>query len=190
MREYRGTLLLLGVLVVLGAAVYFLEIRGPGEAATAVDERPVVYALQPEDVARLAVRDGSTSVAFARDAAGTWQVSSPTAGPADTWQVESVVSGFATLHADRLVAEQVDDPAAYGLDNPAVEVTVSLSTGGEERLLIGAQNPRGTGFYARKATGEAVYLVSPSFASNARQLAAKPFPPTPAAAPSPQATPG
>jgi hypothetical protein len=190
MKEYRGTLLLLGALLALGAVVYLLEGRGPGETTPAADERPVVYNLNAGDVVGLTVRDGTTTTSLARDATGTWQVSAPTAGPADPWQAESLVSNLATLHADRLVAERVDDPAAYGLDRPTVEVATTLASGGEERLLIGAQNPRGTGFYARKANGEALYLVSSSFVSNARQLAAKPFPPTPVATPSPQATPG
>lgn len=184
MKDFRGAMLLLAVLAALAVAVFALEGRGPSSAATPTPQGPSVFALREDDVVGVRIRDGQRVAAFARDG-DKWIVAAPTTGPADEWRMASFITKVTKLQADRALTEP-EDPKALGLDQPTMEIVVALASG-EERLEIGAQNPRGTGHYARKAGSDQVYLIAASFVNDARSLASQPYPPTPAA--SPAATP-
>lgn len=58
--------------------------------------------------------------------------------------------------------QKIDDArdlSAYGLDNPAAEVTVTFSNDEKMKLLLGSDAPLGKGAYVRVEGDEEVYLI-------------------------------
>jgi hypothetical protein len=58
----------------------------------------------------------------------TWQVVKPVTFTADTETIDSVVAGLAALKAERFAAYPAKDLKPFGLDSPAAQVTLSLSS--------------------------------------------------------------
>lgn len=183
LRPYRGTLLLLLVLAALGAFVYFYEARGPAEAQNGEQEAQV-WSVAEEDIKGIELRDGEKSVSLARDADGAWQVVAPEQQPADEWAVTTLLWRIAHLNADRIVDDKIEDPAAYGLDTPRLELRLTLADGSQAVMYLGSENPRATGSYARREGADTLYLVNASLVSDLRKLVAEP----PKALPTPAAT--
>lgn len=179
MKTYRSTLVLLAVLAVLGAVVYAVEFRETDNAAAPADDLQI-WSVAEADIAAIMVVDAGTSVNLAKREGDVWVVTGEGDIPADEWKMSSVVGQSAQPHADRVVSETIDDPAAFGLEPVQSSLRLSLASGEEKELALGSRNPLGTGYYARR-TGEArLYLVSTSFVSTLKSLVSQPTPATPA----------
>ena len=185
MRTYRGTLVLLLLLLALGGFVYAYEFQGPGGEVKAQAQEAVVFALNESDITTIQVRDGDKSVALAKGDADTWRLTSPTEIDADAWTVTTILWRLAALNADRLLAPKIDDPAAYGLDKPSLELRMGLAGGSTEVLYLGSENPLGTGSYARKEGSDNLYLINAALVTDLRKLATEP----PVATPEPTVSP-
>jgi len=191
MKTYRGTLLLLAVLVVLGAFVYFYEVRG-AEGTKDQQQEAQIFSLTENDVRTIDVRADGKETTLARDDAGKWQLTAPEKAEADDLQVSSVLFRVAKLNADKIVADKIDDPAQYGLDKPQLELHLGLADGKQEALYVGNENPLGTGSYARKDGADQLYLLNASIVSDLRNVANEPpkVQPTPTPGPTSTPTPG
>ena len=55
------------------------------------------------------------------------------------------------LNADKVVEDKATDLKPYGLDNPALDVTITKKDGKTAELLIGDDTPTGSGTYAKLA---------------------------------------
>ena len=83
MATYRGTFVLLILLLALGGFLYAYEFRGPGGEVKAKEQEAVVFALKEADIQTVQVRDGDKTVALAKDDADKWRLTGPTAGDAE-----------------------------------------------------------------------------------------------------------
>lgn len=196
MKQYRATFLMLGVLVLLGAFVFFTESANQDGSAQGQQEELRVFNYDEDEIVRLTVRDGERTVEVVRgEDGGSWRLTQPEADEADEWKVSSVLWRIAKLDADRRLMDEVDEPAAYGLDAPQTEVTLGLKDGSQAELRFGAENSRQTGYYAVKETGGPLYLINASLVHDLRKLTAEPpkkptpTPPAPSPTVTPEATP-
>ena len=78
-----------------------------------------------------------------RDKSKQWQMRGP-----ETWRVDQdaasgVASAYTGLSYDRVVDEKPADLSAYGLQTPAVEMTVTTKDGKSRKLLMGDDTPTG-----------------------------------------------
>ncbi|GEM_PF-4465151 len=55
-----------------------------------------------------------------------WSMTRPVAGPADARTVGAVLGDLDSLHAERFLAEKLEDPATYGLDKPEATVVAEI----------------------------------------------------------------
>ncbi len=112
---------------------------------------------------------------------GRWTVVEPAPGEANRSRVENLLYGLAFLDAKRVKAEKAQSLAAYGLDAPRIQVTVSLksaetpkpgrpasSPAGQpaappalKTVLIGKELPEGDS-YAMIAGGERIFVLKGS----------------------------
>jgi hypothetical protein len=80
---------------------------------------------------------------------GNWQIREPVVLRADPFQVDNVVSQITSAHREK--SEMSSDLAQYGLDHPAVVITLKKGDA-EWRLNVGKQAP-GTGGVVYVSTG-------------------------------------
>lgn len=186
----RNTLILVVLLALLGAYVYFVEIKGEaGKEATPTPSAVQVFDLEEDEVTGLTVTGPEGTTRLRRDAGGEWQMEAPSQEPADDIRVGALSSTLARLSATRALTD-VTDLEPFGLAAPSWTVEVVLSSGETHRLQIGDQNPAGGSYYIKKEGDPAIYLVYASTVQSLQRLVTDPpYRPTPTATLPPPETP-
>ncbi|MCL4243985.1 MAG: DUF4340 domain-containing protein [Candidatus Dadabacteria bacterium] len=110
-----------------------------------------------EAVDRIVVRAGAFSVELRKEN-GRWvQSGAESPGPIDQKKVDEILDSFTGLEASEFVADETDDLAAYGLDEPVAEAGF-FGEGISETVFFGKRMDEDN-FYVKTSEGEAVYAV-------------------------------
>jgi hypothetical protein len=172
--NWKRNIFLLFVLILLAGWYYFYEIRGETQRTTrAIESSRVLPGAQVDDVQKFSTQrfvylpdaysdindsDRTYHIEIARSN-GRWTLISPVQADCDQETVDAVVSRFTHLQRGRVVMENPDSLALYGLDKPAFQVILECT----ERTMtctIGDENPRRDSFYALFNDDNAVCLIS------------------------------
>jgi len=182
--KFRNTAILLVILAILAGVAVWETRRGPaGESPQ--EKAKWVFTLGRDDVGELEVKDGDQSVYLARGSTGDWFIGAIGGSPADTARVNSLLDSLVNLKSTRVITNTSIGLAAFGLDNPPVQVRLGLTGGNKEVLLIGNKNPQETSYYAQRQGSPNVYLVSTWLVDDLKKLVSEP-PYQPTATPSPE----
>ncbi len=187
----RNTLVLVVLLALLGAYVYFFEIKGEGgKEATPTPSTVQVLDLEEDQVTGLTVTGPEGTTRLRREVGGEWQMQEPAQEPADDLRVSALSDSLARLSATRALTD-VGDLEPFGLAAPSWTVEITLASGETHRLQIGDQNPAGGSYYIKKEGDPTVYLVYASTVQGLQRLVSDPpYRPTPTPTlPPPEATP-
>jgi|GEM_PF-5096883 len=79
------------------------------------------------------VREDGIFFAAAKQEDDKWMLSKPVAGTAEASNVNSILWDLSSFDAKKIVAEQADDLAPYGLDKPRITATVTVKGGEEDK---------------------------------------------------------
>ncbi len=193
--SFRVTGIMLLVLVALGGVVWFSEFRDKGSAqATPADKaRPDIMKFDDKLTQKIEVTKTDQKISMDRpDDQSDWTLQ-PSGLPGDRVRISSVLFRLASLQATRQVADAPTDLAQYGLDQPSITTTVSLSDGTTYTLQTGGKGPNDQATYVQRAGDPAVYLVPNQLATDLERLISDPPiqrpTPTPAPIPSPEPSP-
>jgi len=179
--KLRGTLILVAILALLGAYVYFFELRKP--PAEKPSSTVIVLNIPAEDVTGIEVKSEDGESVIAREPGGEWRVLKPEEKEADQTRVNQVLKRLGPLKATRVLTDSVD-LAAFGLSEPRARITLKLRDGSERRLLVGEKNPAGTAYYVQVEGQKEVYLAYVSPINELKRLVTEPpYKPTPTPAP-------
>lgn len=161
MKGISKTWIVLGALAIVAAALLILELQGVLPRSSS-EEVEYVWDIETEQVAALRVTHNisGTVTAVERDAAGQWQVTEPSPGPADRTNCTTLVYYLSTLQVERAIEDPpAEEMEAYGLITPTYTVEVRLQDGDTLTLEVG--NSATSGYrYARRAGEETVLLVT------------------------------
>jgi Domain of unknown function (DUF4340) len=102
---------------------------------------------------------GSGGTVALRKTGGEWRISAPVAARGDFGAIEGLISRLQSAQMKAVVNEHASDLKAYGLDKPAVLVTIGLGSA-RAGLALGGKNDKGD-IYARDVTGDMVVSVAP-----------------------------
>lgn len=80
--------------------------------------------------------------------------------------INSAADNLANIYAARIMEQNQNDKAAYGLDKPSVYVDIILREGENYSLYIGDKAPDGSGYYATVTGDPKIYLVSAGVVNN------------------------
>jgi hypothetical protein len=153
----RTTAVLLGVMTVLVAYLWLVEVRPRGREPVAAPAEPALLSVSPDAVARIDLAESGRVVTAVRSD-GRW-----TDGTGRPWRddvVADLVGTLASLRPVMIVDEAPREPEEYGLGPGASRLAVA--TGGGRSVLvleIGERNPAGTGIYARRDGRPEVMLL-------------------------------
>jgi hypothetical protein len=156
----RNTLIMAIVALLLGAAVYFLEIRGAveREEAEAVADRLLRF--EATDVQRVTITRAEGSIALARGDDDTWRITAPHDLAADAGAVDGVLTRLESADHERLVEETPEDLTRFGLAEPQVSVALELADGTRHELAFGDGTPVGFNVFVKRGDGDAVYTAA------------------------------
>lgn len=180
----RNTLILLTALVLLGAFVYFVEIRGQ----KAPPEEPPFMEFAIPDAARFRVetREGLRMVSTRRGKGSEWEMEEPYQAEGDSARLEGALVRLSTVKPGRVLTETAVSFAPFGLDDPWLTVEVKLQDGSVHSLEVGDQTPDQASYYARRDGERAVLLMESATVAQLKGLiSAPPEKPTPVPTPVP-----
>ena len=160
--KIRGLLVALGLMVLLGGVIWYSSrSHKGGESTEKANATPAILTLKEADIARVEIarQTGETTV-IEKDGSGTWKITAPTPYPVDRDAVSSLLAALATVASDKIVDEKAGDVSQYGLNPPAVAVTVRTKDGKTKKVLFGESTAIGSGFYATAQGDARVYTVA------------------------------
>jgi hypothetical protein len=93
--------------------------------------------------------------------AGKWKLVHPLQTEADENKVSQILSRMSSAQVTKFVAEEVDDPKAYGLDQPSYELRLTLAENDAQKVMqFGKKTP--DAYYAHDPARPQVFLVDSS----------------------------
>lgn len=151
--KFKTTLILLVIFVVLLAAVFFLELKVPGEE----DTEGKLVSLSPDDVEKIVFKPDGQTLQFQRNGED-WMITSPLEAKADKYEVDRLADDFSDLKIERIVEETPADLEKYGIPQKEVELYYE---GREDpvRILIGMENSLDNTFFAKRSDEARVVLI-------------------------------
>jgi hypothetical protein len=100
-----------------------------------------------------------------------WEVTGPFTVSAPAAVVDRLVKALSEPRCLTYRAHEAPDLAPFGLDKPAVRVTVTSKDNPSHTLLVGAETPDGLGRFGKLASGPGVFVIEDSLAQAADQSA-------------------
>ncbi len=159
----RHTAVLALIAALLGAFIYFYEIRGGAERTAAEAKRNQLWPeIEADQITSLSVttvhgvqvdlvREGEGEGAGAR-----WQITSPIDFPASSSAVDAMLAGLAELSSEKRV--QGDDLAAFGLGPDAASISF-VANGAPRTVRLGGSAPVGGERYVLLDDASDIVLV-------------------------------
>ena len=153
MMRYKGTLILLILVILLGLYLSLIEL--PSQKAKQQEEERAQTLLQfePHDAIAISLiypnRQTDREILLEKETEEKWQIVKPIMAQADQNEVETLISSLKSMKMERVVEDKAQDLKIYGLEDPEVRVSLKLKDH-EEHLLLGDQAPVGATVYAKK----------------------------------------
>ncbi|MGA7343247.1 MAG: DUF4340 domain-containing protein, partial [Terracidiphilus sp.] len=161
--KFRGLIIAVVVLLVLGGLLYWSSHRKPSLEIpdTRASAAPSILSLDRGAITGLTLTGkDSAPGALKKSNSDQWQITAPKAWNADQDAVSGVLSTLSSLNADRVVEDKTQDLKQYGLDEPAETIVVTEKNGKEHKLLLGDGTPAGGDVYAMLAGDPRVFTIA------------------------------
>lgn len=158
MRGLRSLLVLLVIAAGFGAYLYFVEAkRDPLDTG---EKRDKVFSVEADKIDEITVKSESGDRTTIKKAGAVWQIVAPAGGGnVDAAEASGISTNLSNLEQQRVVDENAQNLADFGLATPRIEVTFK-SGGPEQSLHIGSKTPTGNDLYAKLAGTSKVFLIA------------------------------
>ena len=153
---------LAAAIVVCGGAYAALRVWNDQQAQ--VDD--AVYVTQLSDLTALSLTNGQGELSFTK-AEDAWQYDGDASFPAGQEAVEDLAEQIGSLAAIRVI-DDPEDLSAYGLDEPALQASVTAGDGTAVTLLLGDVSD--SYCYAKRTDSDTVYTISTDLSENLESL--------------------
>src|SRR5262249_44448152 len=138
-----------------------LDSKGiPGLSKTEGDlrDKSLFSAFELPHVKRAGLTDAGKPPVVGRGGTRDLKVVDSTAGPAKQDKVSNLILGLKSLRWKEIVSPKGDDASRYGLDRPALEVSLYKADGGEVATLLVGKEEGGVTF-VRMKSAPTIYAV-------------------------------
>jgi hypothetical protein len=172
--KFRGLIVALIVLALLGGALYFAGKRKTkSEVAEAGKSAEKLFSVPADDIQQMSLQPASgDKVTLDRDG-DKWKISEPAGVNADEYATSTLATTLGSLSVDQVISDSPGALKDYGLDPPQETIRFRTKAGAEHTLLIGESTPTGGGVYAKADNQARVVTVSDRFDGWAKEVAAR-----------------
>ncbi len=160
--RFKGTAGLFVVFLALLTWVYFTEIRGREEREQAAEDAGKALPINDEAISQLSIIYPDRTITGVRTD-GAWEVTEPPGIEADSGEWDLLASNVPRIERDETLSSESADLGQYGLADPPLRVSVTMSDGATHEVLFGNQNPREIYNYAKLASNDEVFLAPSSW---------------------------
>jgi uncharacterized protein DUF4340 len=160
--QSRGLYIALAVLIILGGTLYWSNHRKPSDHSSkaSADTPPTILKLDQSSIEKLELKKkDAPAIVLAKQSSGDWRIAEPKPLRADQSAVSGMLADVSSLNSERLVDDKAANLAPFGLDEPALELDISLKDNQSQRLLIGNNTPTGS-VYAALANAPRVFTIA------------------------------
>ncbi len=138
-------------------------------------EPPFFYNIPVEDLRKISITAGDSTSSWTYDAlTGRWFFEDPANVPANLTRWGGITTLLGGPKTQRVLDQTIDDPVAYGLDNPDLKITASLRDGTDLTLNVGKTTPNSVANYARVVGYDRLVLVDATWGGVLRRLVNEP----------------
>ena len=159
MRGLTSTIALIVVLAGLGGYIYFVDSKRPAASPNGEDPKEKVYAVETDKIDEIRIAAGGETSLLKKSDAG-WKMIEPAPTDADPAEAIGMAQALASLERVRVVDENPNDLAQYGLEKPAVRIDFKAQGNVSGSLKLGDKNATQGEIYAQKNDEKAVFLVA------------------------------
>jgi Domain of unknown function (DUF4340) len=157
----KGLLTASFLLLVLCAVIWWSNKKAATADKTPIETTTVKLLNLPEDqIQNVEIRKRSRETISLERNGSLWQITAPKPFRADPDAVSSMLSTLSSLSSDRTVEEKVTALDQYGLNQPAIELSITDKNKKTTKLLIGDDTPAGTAVYTAIAGDPRVFAIS------------------------------
>ena len=160
--RWRHTLLLAALFILLAAYVYFFELQREERGKS---ER--LFNFKEGEVAGIVLSYPQQEIRLQRETSGKWKLTQPLRADADESTIGNILAALSAGEIKRTLEKKpsVEDLKNFGLERPAVKVSITLKNGITlPQLVLGARTPLGNGAYVRRGSESSVYLTGAALA--------------------------
>jgi Domain of unknown function (DUF4340) len=161
--KFRGLIIAVLVLLVLGGLLYWSDHHKPSEPAVPSSASTSVEILKFDSSSITGVslsHKATAPVTLAKEDGDQWRITAPEGLPADKDAVSSLLGSLSSLNADRVVEDKASDLKPYGLDDPSLTLNIASKDGKERKLMLGDDTPAGSDVYAMVAGDPRVFTIA------------------------------
>jgi hypothetical protein len=164
--RFKGTLVLLIVVLALGAFIYFYEIKGGEQREKAKESENQIWKIEDKNIQQLDLSSGGQHVTAMRKSDKQWILTAPQTLDADSEELDRLARSTATLRRESIVEQNAHDLAKFGLNPAQTSLKFKTKDGKDFGIDFGNNNPTGSFAYASLPGQKVVFLVSSSAASS------------------------
>jgi hypothetical protein len=161
--RYRNTIIALVILVLLGSYIYLFEKKPIKNTEPGKPSEPFLAKSVSENIIKieLGTPQSGKPIVLELGKDKFWELKSPVVAKADKLEVDNLIKEFKDLVPSRILDEKGLDLAVYGLDTPALTVSLTFDTKKQavEKIVVGNKTPNAEAFYVKKSDASKIYLI-------------------------------
>ena len=158
MKRYWPTMLMALVLAGLGGYLYFVEFPSEQARVQADEEEKQLLPFEEREVTGLTIRMETEHIVLSPGTDHSWRITAPMQAPADSREVRALLRSLVLGKVSRVVEEHATALDPFGLDNPALVLTVQAGSR-QETLSLGDAGPISSTLYAMRDSDRNVLLT-------------------------------
>jgi hypothetical protein len=160
--RFKGTLVLLIICLLLGAYVYFYEIKGSEQREKAKEAVNQVWKFDSKDIRQIDLFSPGQHITAVRQGENGWVLTSPGKLDADSDELNILANSGSNIQRESIVEPNAANLAKFGLSPAKYGLRIKTKTGKEYTINFGNSNPTGSSAYAVLPGKNEVFLVSNS----------------------------
>lgn len=158
--RYRSTILYL-VAALLLVGLYLYDIHQDKKKEQVEKTAKVLFGIKTDQIEGIILAGGNETTALKKTKdtdKNAWNITAPIRAAADSTAIEGLKNRLAKLKYTRIITEQTDDLARFGLDDPSFIIT--CNTGQDSgKLSFGSLTPLEDAYYVSIDRDKRIYLV-------------------------------
>src|SRR5438105_14178821 len=162
--KFKGTAILFLIFGLLGAYVYFFEVRGQEQRQKQEEAKKKTFQVDEKDITEISLIYPDRTITGVKKGNKQWEITSPAGIEADSDELQQLASNVPRIQREDTVEQNAQDLAPFGLKDPAVKVAAKTKDGKTLEISFGAENPKKTYNYARLPNNTDVFLTASNWA--------------------------
>lgn len=156
----RTTWILVGLLAAAVVGALAWTRRAPPAETDLTPTPQAIWEIDSASIRSIRIEDvvSGSVVEVERNLEEAWHVVQPTPGPADAGRVERSAAWLA-LPRPAGILHDVEDLAAFGLDQPSKKIVVVFQDGSQKELDVGRTDPTGSVVYVQEPDSRDILLM-------------------------------